>query len=59
MNMKEIRKEKNVTLDALSESTGINKGQLSRIERGLVDPTTATLRKIAKGLKTELIILFK
>lgn len=57
--MKEKRKELNMSLDALSEATEISKGNLSKIENGLGNPTKKTLEKIAKALKTELIILFK
>jgi transcriptional regulator with XRE-family HTH domain len=59
MNLKDKRKELNVTLETLAKETEISKGELSRIERGKVNVTIGTLGKIAKALKTELIILFK
>jgi transcriptional regulator with XRE-family HTH domain len=59
MNIKEKRKEKGVTLDQLAEKTGINKGRLSRIEHEKANPTVDTLKKIAKALKSELIIKFE
>lgn len=59
MNMREKRKELNVTLEELAKATEISKGNLSKIENGKGNPTRKTLEAIAKALKTELIILFK
>jgi transcriptional regulator with XRE-family HTH domain len=59
MNMKEKRKERKTTLTALAGATNISKGNLSKIENGLGNPTKKTLETIAKALKAELIILFK
>jgi len=51
---KEIRLERilvhGMTLSALSEASGVAKGNLSEIENGKKSPTVKTLRKIAKGL---------
>jgi transcriptional regulator with XRE-family HTH domain len=59
MNMKERRKEMKMSLDDIAEATKISKGNLSKFENGKGNPTIGTLKKIAKALKTELIILFK
>lgn len=59
MNLKEKRIEKNITLAQLSEATKISKGELSRIERELSNPTLGTLSKIAKALNCKLYIEFK
>lgn len=59
MNMKDKRKQLNITLERLSELTSISKGDLSLIENNKANPTKHTLERIAKALKTELIILFK
>jgi len=38
----------------LSEETGIPQAQISRIERGVISPTSATLAKIAEALGADL-----
>lgn len=49
-NLKRIRKEKKLSLDAAAEMTGVSKSMLGQIERGESSPTVATLWKIATGL---------
>jgi transcriptional regulator with XRE-family HTH domain len=56
MNIKEKRKEKGISLNQLAEKTGINKGNLSKIENGHTNITIKTLKKIAKALDSKLII---
>lgn len=48
--LKGLRKQKQLTLDQLSEMTGVSKPMLSQIERGETNPTVVTLWKIATGL---------
>jgi transcriptional regulator with XRE-family HTH domain len=38
----------------LSEATGIPQAQISKIERGVISPTSATLAKIAEALESDL-----
>lgn len=47
---KELRKRKNITQAQLAEKTGIEKGQISRIENGKYNLTLATINKIAAAL---------
>jgi DNA-binding XRE family transcriptional regulator len=47
---KELRKKKNLTQEQLAEKTGIEKGQISRIENGKYNLTLATINKIATAL---------
>lgn len=47
---KELRKKKNLTQEQLAEKTGIEKGQISRIENGKYNLTLATINKIASAL---------
>lgn len=49
-NLKKIRKDKKLSLDQVSEATGVSKSMLGQIERGESSPTVATLWKIATGL---------
>lgn len=50
MMIKEVRKQKGLTLKKLSELTGVGKGTLSRIENGKRSPLFETVRRIEKGL---------
>lgn len=48
--LKKIRMDKKLSLQQLSESSGVSIGMLSQIERKKADPTMTTLLKICKGL---------
>ena len=50
-NIKRIREERKLSLDALSKLSCVSKSMLGQIERGSVNPTISTLWKIANGLK--------
>ncbi len=49
-NIKETRKEKNISLDELARLSGVSKSMLAQIERGEGNPTLSTLWKIANGM---------
>lgn len=51
LNLKRIRKSKNMSLDMLAERTGVSKSTLGQIERGESNPTVSTIGKIVEGLK--------
>lgn len=50
VNLKRIRKSKNMSLDMLAERTGVSKSMLGQIERGESNPTVATIAKIVTGI---------
>ena len=50
VNLKELRRERNLTLGQLSKMSGISKAMLSDIEKGDSNPTINTIWKIAGGL---------
>lgn len=56
-NLKKIREERKLSLDKLSELTGISKSMLAQIEKGMSNPTITTLSKIAFGLKIQITTL--
>jgi len=58
-NIQKIRKQKQFTLDILAERSGVSKSMLSQIESEKVNPTVATVWKIARGLGVELDALLK
>ena len=49
--LKALRKQRSLTLEQLSLTTGVSKPMLSQLERGETNPTVITLWKIATGLK--------
>lgn len=51
INLKRIRKSKNMSLDMLAEQTGVSKSMLGQIERGESNPTVATIGKIVEGIR--------
>lgn len=51
INLKRIRKAKNLSLDMMAERTGVSKSMLGQIERGESNPTVATIAKIVEGLR--------
>lgn len=58
-NLKRIRNERNLSLDKLSEITGISKSMLGQVERGESNPTISTIWKISTGLKVSLTDLIE
>lgn len=55
--MKELRKQKGLTLVALATLTWLNKDTLSRIENWR-EPTATSLKKISEALKIETTVLY-
>lgn len=51
VNLKRIRKSKNMSLDTLAEKTGVSKSMLGQIERGESNPTISTIAKIVSGIR--------
>lgn len=58
-NIQEIRKQQGLTLGVLSEKSGVSKAMLSQIEAEKVNPTIATVWKIAQGLDVDINTLLK
>ena len=58
-NVRKKRHERRWSLDELADSSGVSKATLSQIESGRVNPTVATLWKIAQSLDTELSQLIR
>jgi len=52
-----LRAEQGMTLGRLAHASGVSRGHLSNIERGLAVITIATLEPIARGLCTEVFYL--
>lgn len=57
--LKEIRKEKQISLEELSKLSGISKSHLSYIERQEKEPSLTILIKIAKALNIDINDLYE
>ena len=53
-NVRRVRRERGLSLDALARDSGVSKSMLGQIERGEVNPTVSVLDKVADGLKIPL-----
>lgn len=49
VNLKRIRKSKGMSLDVVSEQTGVSKSMLAQIEKGTANPSLGVLGKITSG----------
>lgn len=49
-NVRRLRLERGMTLDALALSCGVSRAMISKVERGAAVPTTTVLGKLAAGL---------
>ncbi|MCP4345380.1 MAG: helix-turn-helix domain-containing protein [Desulfobacterales bacterium] len=58
-NLHNIRETRKLSLDRLSELTGVSKSMLRQIETGKSSPTIATIWKIANGLKLSFTSLLR
>ncbi len=56
--MLDARLEAGMTQEQLSKKTGINQSNLSRIERGVGNPSMATIERIAAALGKKVSISF-
>ncbi|MFZ5376467.1 MAG: hypothetical protein AUJ41_02835 [Candidatus Pacebacteria bacterium CG1_02_43_31] len=57
-NIRRIRKDRNITQEALAYEAGLNRAYIGYIERGERKPSVETLEKIAKVLKVRIFELF-
>ncbi len=53
INLKRIRQSKKMSLDKVSEQTGVSKSMLAQIEKGSANPSLGVLGKIISGLRIE------
>ncbi|MFZ5945628.1 MAG: helix-turn-helix domain-containing protein [Bacillota bacterium] len=55
--IKKIRKQRNMTLQDLSDVSGLSIAFISKVERGLTSPTFSALLEISKSLEVDLVEL--
>ncbi|MFX5530058.1 helix-turn-helix transcriptional regulator, partial [Acinetobacter baumannii] len=52
--LKELRKEKNITLQELADSAGVSKGMLSQVENNRTIPSLTVFLNIIKSLQIDI-----
>ena len=57
-NLKRLRKERKLTLLDLEVATGINNGEISKLERGLKNVELVTITKLAEALEVDVYEFF-
>jgi transcriptional regulator with XRE-family HTH domain len=57
-NIRRLRLERGLTQEALAVDAGIDRTYVSRLERGLENPTVAVLEKLARALSSNIEELF-
>jgi transcriptional regulator with XRE-family HTH domain len=50
MGLRELRRERDLTVEAVAILAGIDAATVSRIERGLAQPRAKTVVRLARGL---------
>ncbi len=58
-NVKRLRTDQGLSLDALAKASDVSKSRLGQIERGEANPSIATLWQIAHALRVEFTALVK
>ena len=58
VRLRALRQAQGLTLDALAEAAGLDKGYLSRLERGLKNPSIATVLRLSEALEVPVAELF-
>jgi transcriptional regulator with XRE-family HTH domain len=57
INLREVRKNKEMTINELADATGFSNGYISQVERGLTEPSLTSLRKLADALGVSIFSL--
>jgi len=58
-NVQHYRKEAGLTQERLGELTGLDRGYISGVERGVRNPAIVNIEKLAKALKIKAAKLFE
>lgn len=58
-NLRRLRVGRGLSQEILAVDAGIDRTYVSRLERGLENPTVAVLEKLAQALEAEIVNLFE
>lgn len=59
MRLRQLRKQRGMSQEALAEKAGISRTYLARLETAKHDPTLTMLEKLAKALRVKIEALVK
>lgn len=59
IHLKKIRLSKGLSQEVLANASDVSLPQITRIERGIVNPTLCTIKSLAKGLEINIKELFE
>ena len=54
-NLRRLRVSRGISQEALAVDAGIDRTYVSRLERGIENPTVAVLERLAKALRAEIV----
>ena len=57
--IRKLRKEQGLTIEALADKAKVGRSYINHIELGTMEPSIATLKRIAKALNTDYKELLK
>lgn len=57
--LKQIRKQKRLTLEQLAERTGISKTHINDVENNLKEPSLSIMVRLSKALDVQITDLYK
>lgn len=58
LHLKKMRVSKGLSQEELANSSDVSLAQITRVERGVVNPTLCTIKALAKGLGVDIKELF-
>ena len=57
-HLKKMREDKGMSQEELANTAEVSLPQITRIERGVINPTICTIKSLAKGLEVSTAELF-
>jgi transcriptional regulator with XRE-family HTH domain len=57
-HLKKMREEKGMSQEELANLAEVSLPQITRIERGVINPTICTIKSLSKGLSVEMTLMF-
>jgi transcriptional regulator with XRE-family HTH domain len=58
-NLKKLREGKGFSQEELANLSEVSLPQMTRIERGVINPTICTIKSLANGLDVEMSLMFQ
>lgn len=58
-HLKKMREEKGMSQEELANLAEVSLPQITRIERGVINPTICTIKSLSKGLSVDMSFMFE